>query len=120
MITFKHFLDRPSWAAAAGYDFNIIDSMSYAAQWPNICSGCWDVMADIPGIELGEAWWKLPLSLLIVIIAVLYPMFFWAFGLAVWIKCRRHREKYLKSTDEREQMRLNNWLEEFDRRHRHD
>ncbi len=31
MMTFKHFLDRPLWAAAAGYDFNYMDCMSYAA-----------------------------------------------------------------------------------------
>lgn len=31
MMTLKHFLDRPLWAAAAGYDFNYMDCMSYTA-----------------------------------------------------------------------------------------
>ncbi|MEL3300573.1 hypothetical protein R9R02_01410, partial [Escherichia coli] len=29
-ITFKHFQDNPTWAAAAGYDFNYFDCLSVA------------------------------------------------------------------------------------------
>lgn len=31
MLMFEHFCDRPTWAAAAGYEFNIINCLSYSA-----------------------------------------------------------------------------------------
>lgn len=118
MLTFKHFMDRPSWAAAAGYDFNIIDCMSYAANWPNVASGCWELVADIPNIELRDAWWALPLTLLVFVIAIFYPLYFWVFGFAVWVKCHSHRRKYRYIKSERVRINLRNWLEDFDRKQR--
>ncbi|WP_447874443.1 hypothetical protein [Serratia fonticola] len=118
MLTFKHFCDRPSWAAAAGYDFNIIDCISAAAVGVNIKGGLGDIIADIPYIELREAWWRLPLSLILIAGFITWPLTFWLVGLASYFKCRRSRKEYRDPKSEIVQANLRNWLNDFDRRQR--
>ncbi|HDL7449381.1 TPA: hypothetical protein PXN62_003033 [Yersinia enterocolitica] len=118
MLTLKHFLDRPTWAAAAGYDFNIIDCMSYAAaRYGDIWSTLCDHILDFPDIEVREA----PLSILIMLAGlfgiVVYPFIFWIFGIALNVRCRRDRAKYYgQPQEETVQVNLRNWLNECEKR----
>lgn len=116
-LTFEHFCDRPTWAAAAGYEFNIIDCLSYSAKKANM-SVIKDVLRGIPDIELRSLLWELPLSLLAIAVIVTWPVTFWAVGLFVYIRCRKNRKKYFGSENERVQINLRNWLNEFERRQR--
>ncbi|CNJ56776.1 hypothetical protein [Yersinia mollaretii] len=118
MLTLKHFLDRPTWAAAAGYDFNIIDCMSYAAaRYGDIWSGLRDHILDFPDIEVREA----PISILLMIAGLFgivgYPFIFWIFGIALNVRCRRDRAKYYgQPQPEIVQVNLRNWLNECEKK----
>ncbi|EPC06795.1 hypothetical protein HMPREF0864_04803 [Enterobacteriaceae bacterium 9_2_54FAA] len=116
MLTFKHFKDRPSWAAADGYDFNIIDCMSEAAGRINIWRGIVDAILEIPDFELREAWYRLPISLVAVAIALAWPLIFWIVGLDSYVKCIRNRRKYLNTKSEIVLYNLAVWRRECDRR----
>nr|WP_244426770.1 hypothetical protein [Escherichia coli] len=55
MMTLKHFLDRPLWAAAAGYDFNYMDCMSYTANaYDHSFSLLFNSLRILPETEVGE------------------------------------------------------------------
>ncbi|MFV8979830.1 hypothetical protein [Serratia fonticola] len=99
MLTFKHFCDRPSWAASAGYEFNLFDCMSYAACATPIFDGLKCLASNTLDIEIRTILWDLPLSILVALALITYPLTFWLYGLVVYIKCIRHRRKYLNSTD---------------------
>lgn len=116
MLTFKHFKDRPSWAAADGYDFNIIDCMSEAAGRINIWRGIVDVILEVPDFQLREAWYRLPISLVAVVIALVWPLIFWIVGLGSYVKCIRNRRKYLNTKSEIVLNNLAVWRRECDRR----
>ncbi|KKZ19043.1 hypothetical protein AAY84_07605 [Serratia marcescens] len=113
-LTFEHFCDRPTWAVAAGYDFNIIDCLSSAATRFEIAKSISDVMRNIPDIELRDVWWKLPTYLLSILILVTWPLTFWVAGVITYLKCLRSRKKYLGSKNERVQINLRNWLDDFE------
>ncbi|WP_050157007.1 hypothetical protein, partial [Yersinia enterocolitica] len=112
------FLDRPTWAAAAGYDFNIIDCMSYAAaRYGDIWSTLRDHILDFPDIEVREV----PLSILIMFAGlfgvVVYPFIFWIFGIFHYIRCRKHRAKYFgQPQPEIVQANLRNWLNKCEKK----
>ncbi|CFQ96826.1 hypothetical protein [Yersinia frederiksenii] len=118
MLTLKHFLDRPTWAAAAGYDFNIIDCMSCAAaRYGDIWSTLRDHILDFPDIEVREV----PLSMLIMLAGlfgiVVYPFIFWIFGIFYYIRCRKHRAKYFgQPQPEIVQINLRNWLKKCEKK----
>lgn len=95
MLTLRHFIDRPTWAAAAGYDFNFIDCMAYAADlYGNMFIALKDVCRDFLDTEVRE----LPLMLAIIVAAVsgvfVWPLIFWIVAIPVWFKCKRMRRKY--------------------------
>ncbi len=115
-LTFEHFCDNPSWAAAAGYEFNIIDCLSFSAGQADIKNGVKDFLTGIPDIELRSALWELPLHILAVAFFLTWPLTFWLGGLYVYLKCLRNRWKYLNSENERVIVNLRNWYEDCDRR----
>ncbi|PBI79623.1 hypothetical protein A9993_07675 [Rahnella victoriana] len=118
MITFKHFLDRPSWAAAAGYDFNVFDCLSYSAQKFGFADVL-DLLEDTGDIELRQAFWKLPVNALAMIVLLSWPLIFWVNGIMVYIKCRLTKRNYAGSKrTERVEINLRNWLADFDWRQR--
>ncbi|HHL2824745.1 TPA: hypothetical protein ACQ431_002974 [Citrobacter murliniae] len=95
MLTFKHFIDRPTWAAAAGYDFNFLDCMSFMAiQYDRVFGALLDVCDDFFSTELRE----LPLIVLVVLAAIsgviVWPFIFWIVAVPLWVKCKRMRNKY--------------------------
>lgn len=118
-LTFEHFCDRPSWAAAAGYEFNIIDCMSEAAGRIDIFQGIKEQVRNIPDIELRSVLWELPLTIIAIPLALIWPLVFWFVGIASYIKCSRWRRKYLNSDNETVQVNLRNWREDCDRRIRY-
>lgn len=118
MLTFKHFMDRPSWAAAAGYDFNIIDCLSYSAKRFG-CTDVMDLLEDTGDIELRQVIWKLPVNILAMCILIAWPFVFWLQGILIYIRCRIVKKKYGgMNHPERVQINLRNWRENFDREQR--
>lgn len=115
MVTFKHFCDRPTWAVAAGYKFNFIDCLSQAMVRMNICTGIKDVLLEIPDLELREAWYKLPISLLAIFIALTWPLTFWIFGIITYARCIHAKKKYAGVNSEIFLNNLRSWLHHFDR-----
>lgn len=78
MLTLKHFLNRPTWAAAAGYDFNYLDCMAFTAdKYDAVFSALADVCYELPSTEVRD----LPLMLVVLIAAlagiVVWPLIFW-------------------------------------------
>lgn len=95
MLTLKHFFDRPTWAAAAGYEFNYLDCMAFmAGRYSTITSALRDVLCDLLDTTVRE----LPLMVLTIIAAasgvVVWPLIFWLVALPLWVRCRQHRRKY--------------------------
>ncbi|WP_196234594.1 hypothetical protein [Escherichia coli] len=95
MMTLKHFLDRPLWAAAAGYDFNYMDCMSYTANaYDHSFSLLFNSLRILPETEVGELHlWLLGFIAAVVSIAV-WPFIFWLVAVVVWFKCKTYRKKY--------------------------
>ena len=95
MMTLKHFLDRPLWAAAAGYDFNYMDCMSYTANaYDHSFSLLFNSLRILPETEVGELHlWLLGFIAAVVGIAV-WPFIFWLVAVVVWFKCKTYRKKY--------------------------
>jgi len=114
MLTFEHFFDRPTWAAAAGYDFNIIDCMSEAASRFKILPAIAIVMKNIPDIELRNVWWELPTNLLAILMLISWPLTFWIAGGITYRNCRQAKRKYYHSDDKTVQANLNGWLRDFE------
>ncbi|WP_267411869.1 hypothetical protein [Pantoea sp. GM_Pan_4] len=115
MLTFKHFCDRPTWAAAAGYNFNIIDCLSEAMLRINVLKGIKDILAEIPDLELREAWYKLPISALAICLAMSWPLIFWLFGIVTYARCVHAKRKYAGTEDETVLKNLRVWLKQFER-----
>ena len=116
MLTFKHFCDRPTWAVAARYKFTIIDCLSQAMVRINICSGIKEVLLEIPDLELREAWYKLPVSLLAIFLAISWPLIFWVFGIITYVRCIYAKKKYAGMKSEIVLKNLRAWIYDFDRR----
>ncbi len=119
MLTFKHFLDRPAWAAAAGYDFNFIDCLSYSAQRFGLADVL-DLLEDTGEIELRQILWKLPVNAFAMTILLAWPLIFWIQSITVYFKCRFTKRNYAGSKrTERVEINLRNWIAGFEQRHRH-
>ncbi|WP_424121933.1 hypothetical protein [Rouxiella badensis] len=116
-LTFSHFNDRPSWAAAAGYNFNIIDCLSFAARRYGL-SEILDLLEDTGDIEIRSVLWKLPINFVAICILVFWPLIYWVNGLALYVVCIKNRRKYRNYKSERVQINLRNWLEDFEQRSR--
>lgn len=120
MITFKHFLDRPSWAAAAGYDFNYFDCLSYSAQRFRFVDVL-ELLDETGDIELREVIWKLPINILALTILIAWPLIYWVSSIPLYVKCRLVKRKYAgNKRPERVEINLRNWLQNFDRSQRND
>lgn len=94
-LTLKHFIDRPAWAAAAGYDFCFLDCMAYTANlYLLIFSALRDVCENFLDTEVRE----LPLVLVVMIVSVcgviVWPLIFWPAAIPVWLYCKSNRRRY--------------------------
>lgn len=117
MLTLKHFFDNPRFAAAAGYDFNIIDCISFTASRIDLVYMVIEETIDFLESEIFRIWYLLPRLMVVYVIAVAYPFTFWILGLFVYAACRRSRKKYLNSTNPQVISDLNLWLRGFETRH---
>lgn len=117
MLTFKHFCDRPLWAAADGYKFNFFDCLSVAAinigrpfmAVRNITSGFLDW-------EMRELLPNLLAVVVIVASAIIYPFTYWIFAIYVYFNCKHYAKKYRVNKSETTQRNLAQWRESCDRR----
>lgn len=108
MLTLKHFFDNPTWAAAAGYDFNYLDCMSFAAdKYSDVIHSLIDVLKAFPETEVRE----LPFVLVVLTAAiagvVVWPLIFWLAAFPLWLRCKQHRRKYHYGTEMNDTARNN-------------
>lgn len=116
-ITFKHFTDNPSWAAAAGYDFNFVDCISASAHCTfNISSHLTDDLRDLPNTEVRD----LPAFIVKMVIGLLllsamtfgYPIF----AVAIFIRCKIMKRKYKDDFSETVSHNLSTWVSQVYKR----
>ena len=117
MLTLRHFLDRPTWAAAAGYDFNYLDCLSFSARLYNrVFSALSEVLRDFPETQVKE----LPLTVLIITAAIagviVWPYIFWIVAFLVRRNCLNAREKYKNDKSERVKQNLAIWIKDCKRK----
>ncbi|MEH4988132.1 hypothetical protein PO461_11940 [Enterobacter asburiae] len=121
MLTLRHFIDRPTWAAAAGYDFNFLDCMAYTADlYCLVLSTLRSICAEFPYTEVRE----LPLGLVnlfvSIALSITWPLVFWIIAIPVWLKCRRERRRYQFGGEMTEVaiVKLEHWQHECERKWR--
>ncbi|EJE0770111.1 TPA: hypothetical protein ACRVWQ_004250 [Escherichia coli] len=119
MMTFKHFLDRPLWAAAAGYNFNYMDCMSYTANaYDHSFSLLFNSLRILPQTEVGELHlWLLGFIAAVVGVAV-WPFIFWLVAVVVWFKCKAYRKKYFLGDGMTDiaKMNIEKWTKECEKK----
>lgn len=95
MLTLRHFIDRPTWAAAAGYEFNYLDCMAYTADFYGLM---FSALRNAGSDFLDTSVRDLPIVLLAVIAALCgvfaWPLIFWLVAIPVWMKCKSMRRRY--------------------------
>ncbi|HEM8556157.1 TPA: hypothetical protein U2Q34_000182 [Citrobacter koseri] len=118
MLTLQHFLDKPTWAAADGYNFNYFDCMAYtAAQYDCVFLAVRRVAENFLDTELRE----LPFVLLVLFVAligvIVWPLTFWLTAIWIWLRCKHHRQKYQHGNGMKDIARsnLDNWKRRFER-----
>ncbi len=119
MLTFKHFQDRPTWAAAAGYSFNIIDCMSVATKYhSSFIEAFLGLTMEFLNTEVRE----LPLMLLSIIffgaLMSIYPLVFWVVGIVLYVICINNRKKHAGKLTDIAKNNIDGWLREFERKQR--
>lgn len=117
MLTFKHFIDKPLWAAADGYKFNIFDCISVAAININIpFNVVKDIVISFPDWEMREAPANLAVLIIVTIGVIIYSLTYWLLGIFVYFNCKRYAKKYRGSNSEIVLKNLSEWREGCDRR----
>ena len=95
MLTLRHFLDNPTWAAADGYDFNYFDCMAYTArQYDGVFAAIRGVADNFLDTEVRELPFVLAVLLIALLGVIVWPLIFWLTAIWIWIRCRHHRKKY--------------------------
>lgn len=95
MLTLKHFIDRPTWVAAAGYDFNYLDCMAYTAGlYDLIFSALREAILDIPDTTVRELSFSSAIIGVTICGIFVWPFIFWIVAIPVWLKCKRMRRRY--------------------------
>ncbi|EOU3128662.1 hypothetical protein ACNVFK_004286 [Yersinia enterocolitica] len=117
MLTFKHFRDRLMWAAAAGYNFNVMDCFSVSAcRYGSVFSGLWDRILDFPDIEVREA----PLQIICILAGmigiVIYPFLFWFLGIWLYVQCKKEKAEYSNNMTDIAEVQIARWLNECERK----
>ena len=102
-ITFKHFQDNPTWAAAAGYDFNYFDCLSVADYQVR------DLPAFFVKVSVATA--------LLFILLFAYPLL----AVFVYVRCKHSQKEYSGEHTDITSQNMRVWLrrcqEKWGRRH---
>ncbi|NIH21833.1 hypothetical protein HBM99_13775 [Providencia heimbachae] len=111
-VTLKHFLHRPCWAAAAGYDFNFIDCMAYTvnAYSEYMKTRDWLFWLDS---EIRELPMTLLMLFFMLFIALSTPFLYPFYSIATYINCKRSRKDEITEIVD---TNLSVWLRDFERR----
>ena len=95
MLTLRHFIDRPTWAAAAGYEFNYLDCMAYTADFYGLM---FSALRNAGSGFLDTSVRYSPIALVAMIAAlcgvIVWPLIFWIVAIPVWLKCKSMRRRY--------------------------
>ncbi|MGJ3447074.1 hypothetical protein [Enterobacter sp. PTB] len=119
MLTLRHFIDRPTWAAAAGYEFNYLDCMAYTADFYGLM---FSTLRDAGSDFLDTSVRDLPIALVAVIAALcgvfVWPLIFWLVAIPVWMKCKSMRRHYQFGGEMTEVaiVNLDHWQHECERK----
>ncbi len=122
MMTLKHFLDRPLWAAAAGYDFNYMDCMSYTANaYDYSFSLLLNSLRILPQTEVESfiyGYWALSRLELVLLYGLLFSG--WLVAVVVWFKCKTYRRKYFLGDGMTDiaKMNIEKWTKECEKKWR--
>lgn len=119
MLTLKHFLDKPLWAAAAGYAFSYMDCMAFTAKFYDnifaVFKGLFNTFLDT---EIRE----LPMMLAVIITAIsgviIWPFIFWLVAIFIWCKCRKTQRKYRHGKPAVVRENLESWQKECEKKWR--
>lgn len=117
MLTLKHFFDRPTWAAAAGYQFNYFDCLSHAAcSYDEIVRALFGVVASLPDTTIRE----FPLAVLWMVAAaagvIIWPLTFWVFAIWFWFHCKKYQRKYRNHMSDTTRENIRVWLVQCERK----
>lgn len=121
-ITFKHFQDNPTWAAAAGYDFNYFDCLSVACiATTNVANNIIDEFLDFPDYQVRELpafFVKVSVATaLLFILLFAYPLL----AVFVYVRCKHSQKKYSGEHTDITSQNMRVWLrrcqEKWGRRH---
>lgn len=87
-VTLRHFIDRPIYAAAAGYDFNLFDCMAFTAHTyvKFLKDSKWFFWLDT---EIRELPFTAITLFTMIFIAVTTPFIYPIYGVATYVMCRR-------------------------------
>lgn len=108
-LTLAHFFDNHHIAAAAGYDFNIIDCMSFAAIRLSEKGVKREILVDLGRTEVAD-WRGIVVSLLSLAITCLWPFFYQIMGAMTYWQCRQSVKRYRFSSDVTVKRNINRWL----------
>lgn len=108
-LTLTHFFDNPQIAAAAGYDFNIIDCMSFAANRLSEKGLKREIITDFGRTEIAD-WRGIVVSLLSLTIVCLWPFFYPVIGALTYWQCKQSVKRYRFSSDVAVKRNINSWL----------
>ncbi|GKV89300.1 hypothetical protein [Pectobacterium carotovorum] len=107
-LTFRHFIDKPTWAAADGYNFNFIDCLAFSAKlidpWYMIKS----LASEVLDTELRDIY-VVPIYLGSMLLAISWPLIFWVVSIPLWIKCKRWQRKYKHEMNDTARENLDAW-----------
>lgn len=117
MLTFKHFCDRHHWAAVAGYEFTLMDCLSFSAIRYGAIWGLFiNFWRDILDCQVRDIPVELFYAVLVTILLIIYPLCFWVFGVGIYIRCKLHVRKFKGKHIEIVKRNLETWKADCDRR----
>lgn len=115
MLTLKHFLDRPTWAAVAGYNFNFFDCLCVSAQkYDGFFYALGLVLKNLLDTEIREIPSVVAVLTLALLGIVAWPFIFFFDAAYVWAKCKHQKKKYTGPSGMPDIVKVNirNWLEQ--------
>ncbi|WP_340618259.1 hypothetical protein [Xenorhabdus entomophaga] len=115
-VMLEHYLDNPTWAVIAGYDYTFGDVIcfqlnSFLATIKYVFSR--DALDDFLDYEIRDLPEFIAKSIGFLLLIVLYPTFFWIFAITQMSIHRRTRDKYRNGLPEDVNYHIIGWLRNF-------
>lgn len=116
-VTLAHFLDRPLWAVACGYDYNFLDCLSWSANiyGQNIPALLSLRPDDVLSLEIREIPMALLSTVLTLLFLVLWPLTYPVWAVVCYWLCKRKVKQPMNDVRDHN---LSLWLYRFNRERR--